>query len=131
MTALADRGLDALGQRRDLALRPAGRDHHLVGDAGLALEVDDDDVLCLAVVEGLLDAFEEAWGGTRLRAGRRFRARYGRHLVVVARVFRARRAVAELASRRIRKNAQAGSSVSARRRALRARLLARLKRSAA
>src|SRR5258708_12342841 len=112
MTALADRGLDALGQRRDLALRPAGRDHHLVGDAGLALEVDDDDVLCLAVVEGLLDAFEEAWGGTRLRAGRRFPARYGRPLVVVPPGFRARGAVPEPPPQRPPNNPPTRTSVS-------------------
>src|SRR5579872_4185795 len=52
--ALPQRGQHALGERRDLPLRSAGGDHHVVGDAGFAVEVDDDDVLCLAVVEGLL-----------------------------------------------------------------------------
>ena len=42
-----------LGQRRDLALRAAGGDDHVIGDAGFAGEVDDDDVLGLVVVERL------------------------------------------------------------------------------
>jgi hypothetical protein len=71
----------AIGQREHLALRTPGGDDHVIGDAGFALEVDDDKIFGLAVGESLLDDIEK--GGTNGRIGMRlgFTARYGGHLL--------------------------------------------------
>ena len=53
MRARRERLFEMLGQGQHLPGRAAARDHHLVGDRRLAGEIDRDDVLGLAVLEGL------------------------------------------------------------------------------
>ena len=46
---------DLVGHGADMALGAPGRDHHGVGDVGLAREIDRDDLLGLVVVKFLYD----------------------------------------------------------------------------
>jgi hypothetical protein len=45
---------EMLGHRRQMALGPAGGDDHEIGDAGFAVEIDDNDVFGLVVIQGSL-----------------------------------------------------------------------------
>src|SRR5262249_57814775 len=56
---------EMLGHGADLAGRAARGDHHVVGEAGFSVEVDDDDVFRLVVVEGFLDESDEFSGDRR------------------------------------------------------------------
>jgi hypothetical protein len=68
-----DVGAQTLGERHDLPLGTAGRDHHRIGDARFSLEIDDDDVLGLAVVEAPADDVQELLIGFGCRLGPRRR----------------------------------------------------------
>jgi hypothetical protein len=65
---LFERLQHALGQRHHLALRAPAGDDEMIGDAGFALEVDDGEVFCLAIFEGLLDEREKRGFGRRVDA---------------------------------------------------------------
>ena len=105
-----------------MARRAAAGDHHVVRDAGFAVEIDDDDVFRHAVVQGLLDHLEKGFRGCRGDARRGFCMRYDLHLINSPSRFlrplpaprRERICVAERASNRDGKNAQAGGAKSAR-----------------
>ena len=51
------------GDGHDLAVRAARGDHHVVGEGGLALEVDDDDVLGLVFFQRVAGEGEQGIGG--------------------------------------------------------------------
>ena len=60
------------GHRRDLPGRAPGRDHHMVGDVGLAGQRDGNDLLRLVVVERLehelVKVFDVGWAPAALAA---------------------------------------------------------------
>lgn len=56
-------------ERDHLARGTSGCDHHVIGDGGLAEQIDNDEVFGLAILEGALDPVEQALGGKRLAAG--------------------------------------------------------------
>ena len=65
---------DAIGNRSDMHVRPPARDEHHVGEGGLALQVDGDDVFSLGVFEAVQDRPHEFTGvqsGTFHRGKRR------------------------------------------------------------
>src|SRR5260221_1843085 len=114
----------ALSHRHHLALRASGGDDHVIGDAGFALEVDDDKIFGLAVCEGLLGKVEKRLRLCRDGVRPGLDARYGGHLLFAAvrRPFPLRRgapseriSVAELVSSILGRNAQTGGASSARR----------------
>jgi hypothetical protein len=77
MAGILQRAHDVVGQGADVTVRTARRDDQRVGDRGLALEVNADDVLSLVVVEtidnqafqGELLAIGEGRGTTGKRFG--------------------------------------------------------------
>src|SRR6185437_9523483 len=68
---------EALSQRHHLALRAAGGNDHVIGDAGFALEINDDKIFSLAVCEGLLGKVEKRLRLCRGKARPGLDARYG------------------------------------------------------
>src|SRR6185312_9065991 len=68
---------EALSQRYHLALRASGGDDHVIGDAGFALEINDDQVFSLAVCEGLLGKVEKRLRLCRVNTRPGLDARYG------------------------------------------------------
>ena len=55
MAGVLERAHDVVGQGADVTVRTARRDDQRVGDRGLALQVDTDDILGLVVVETVDD----------------------------------------------------------------------------
>ena len=58
-----------VGNGADMTVGPAGSDDHFIGDDGLAIEIDGDDVLGLGVFQLAENGGEE--GALRLALGRR------------------------------------------------------------
>ena len=56
---------EMIGHRRQLPLRAARGDYHVVGDGGFVAEIDGYDLLGLIGVERLLDEFEDRIDGGR------------------------------------------------------------------
>ncbi len=94
-----------LGHRADLPLRAAGGDDHVVGDAGLPGEVDDDDVFGPVVIQGPLDHSEQVLGRRRTE----MTPSYG---VTLARSFASRARPAQAGSRTRMRVAEAGLTPS-------------------
>lgn len=60
---------ELLGDRRDVTVRPSGRNHHLVGESAFSIEVDGGDVLGLGIVEAGEDKLEKVGMGGAGRTG--------------------------------------------------------------
>ena len=54
---------DFVGDGFDVARRGAGGDHHEVGDAAFAADVDLDDIACLELLDGFKHGLEQYVGG--------------------------------------------------------------------
>jgi len=62
---------ELLRHGRDLPCRAAGRDHHVIGDGGFAVEVDGHGLLSLVVIQGLQNESEKRVVAGDHRGGRR------------------------------------------------------------